>query len=342
MRIAARRLAYALALSLAVVCGGTAASAQATKVIFAQSLHSFLYGPIYVARANGYFADEGIEAEIVVTGGGSKAMAATIARSAHVYVGAPFELIGAINRGAKVISYAMLMDRPTMTLVLRKDVADKANVTSSSPFLDRVMALKGQPIGIAAAKSSSEGFVDFVFHKAKLDIKKDAVLVPVGDGPSALAAFVAGKVSAITYSSPIVEMAVARGPGINLIDFAGGEIPEYTGYPYISLISREDWLDGNPKIVSGMIRAIAKAEKFLKTDREGSRKILREQFKDTAEALFQASFERNMVAYPADPTVNPDHFKTAFLEFELIHGSPLKIRPDQVATNKYVLEALKK
>src|SRR5262249_15122482 len=160
-------------------------------------------------------------------------------------------------------AYAMLMDRPTMTLVVRKDVADKAGVTEKSPLLDRIRSLVGQPIGIAAPKSSSEGFVDFAFQHAKLDLQKDAVLVPVRDGPSALAAFVAGKVSAIVYSSPSPEMAVARGPGINLVDYASGELPGYSGYPYITLISRVDWLESNPKLVHGMIRAIARAEAFL-------------------------------------------------------------------------------
>ena len=75
-----RRLCLTLLLA-GVACGfatAHAASPTRTLVTLVQSSLSFNFVPLYIAQTNGYFADEGLEVEVILAGGGPKAMTALV------------------------------------------------------------------------------------------------------------------------------------------------------------------------------------------------------------------------------------------------------------------------
>ncbi|MGE0717346.1 MAG: ABC transporter substrate-binding protein [Alphaproteobacteria bacterium] len=336
----AARLAAAAAVLAAASLHGPAATA-AEEVTFAQSIDGFLYGPLYIARAGGYLEREGVKPNIVISGGGSKAMTAMISGSADIYVGAPFELINAANQGRKVVAFATLMERRPSQIIIRKEVADRIGITSSSPLEDRMRALKGMKLGVSSAKSSGDGLMRYFLKKVGYNPDRDAEIVPVGGAAAAVAAFATGKVDIMSFTSPVIEQALVRGPGIILIDLVSGEIPEYKGYPFICLIAREEWLDANPKAVGGVIRALAGAEKFMRENKDAARGMLRQYFPKLEEDLFLASYETNWPGYAASPTVVPANFGVAFKEYDGAADQPAKVTPEQIATNRYVAAALK-
>ena len=74
MKTSVRRLLLALLLLAALPAG----AAEPTKITFVQSSFGFNFVPLAVARAEGYFADEGLLVDVVLTGGGPKAMTALL------------------------------------------------------------------------------------------------------------------------------------------------------------------------------------------------------------------------------------------------------------------------
>ncbi|MCC7272898.1 MAG: ABC transporter substrate-binding protein [Alphaproteobacteria bacterium] len=336
-----RELALAVAIAGWAAAAAPTAVAQTTQVTFAQSIDGFLYGPLYVARAGGYLEREGIKPEMVISGGGSKAMTAMVAGSADIYVGAPFELINVANQGRKVVAFATLMERRPSQIIIRKEVADRIGVTATSPLDQRMRALKGMKLGVSSAKSSGDGLMRYFLRRAGFNPDRDAEIVPVGGAAAAVAAFATGKVDIMSFTSPVIEQALVRGPGIILIDLVSGEIPEYLGYPFICLIAREDWLDANPKAVSGVIRALAQAQAFMRENKDAARGMLRPFFPKLEEELFLASYETNWPGYARSPVVVPKNFEVAFREFDVASDQPAKVTPEQIATNRYVAAALK-
>ncbi len=319
------------------------AGAQTPKykeVIAAQAIDGFLYGPIYIARHLGYFEAEGIDFKTVVSGGGTKAFSTMLSDSAAIYVGAPTEIVNAAVRGQPTKAWALLQDRVSVSIVLRADVAAKAGLTATSSLSDRIKSLKGLKLGTSSPGSSSEALYRYALGREGINADREVELVPVGGASSAVTAFTTGKVDSLAFSSPVGEEAIARGPGIRLINFASDEVKDYAGFPYIALVSKDAWLEKNAATAEGIVRAIAKAERYLRENPAASRAILRKVFDQLDEKVFQAAFEANLPAYPADPTIHLEKFLLPLNEYKLINGKDARLTPADIATDAVVAKAL--
>ena len=74
--------------TLAVGCGKTPGSdSSAKKVTLNEVAHSIFYAPMYVAIEEGYFADEGIDLELVTGYGADKTMTALLTGEADIEIG---------------------------------------------------------------------------------------------------------------------------------------------------------------------------------------------------------------------------------------------------------------
>ena len=60
------------------------ASSDKQKITLAEVTHSVFYAPMYVAIENGYFKEEGIEIELILTPGADKVSAAVLAGDANI------------------------------------------------------------------------------------------------------------------------------------------------------------------------------------------------------------------------------------------------------------------
>ena len=105
------------------------------------------------------------------------------------------------------------------------------------------------------------------------------------------------------------------------------------------LSAKKDWLDANPRVVRGVVRALARAERYVQSDPDGTKNILRTVFSQLDEPAFNEAFRRNMPAVPGDPTIKPASFAGAFTEFAAVSTDKLTITADQIATNAYVAAA---
>ena len=55
-----------------------------TKIKLAEVTHSIFYAPQYVAISEGYFEDEGLEIELILTPGADKVMAAVLSKDVDI------------------------------------------------------------------------------------------------------------------------------------------------------------------------------------------------------------------------------------------------------------------
>ncbi len=338
-----RRTLSGAALALPMIMGSArSVRADANTVRISQSIDGFIYGPLYIARAGGALQRQGVTAEVIISGGGSKAMTAMVAGSVDIYVGAPFELINLVQQHKKALAFATLMTARPSQIIIRQAYADKIGVRADSPLDQRIRALGGARLGVSSAKSSGDGLMRYFLKRGGFNPDRDAEIVPLGDAAAAVATFGSGQVDIMSFTSPVIEQALARTPSFVLIDLVHGEIAEYRNYPFICLIARQDWLEANRPLVSGVIRALAEAETYLHDNKQAARALLRPYFPKLEESLFDASYETNFPGYATTPTVVPQNFEMAFREFNLAADHPTVVTPDQIASNAYVAAALAK
>ena len=107
---------------LAVVRINKRESSNLKKVTVAEVAHSVFYAPQYVAHGLGYFKDEGLDVNIVLTSGADNVMAAVLSGDADIGFSGTESTIYVYNGGEKdyVMTFAGLTQKDGSFLVSRK------------------------------------------------------------------------------------------------------------------------------------------------------------------------------------------------------------------------------
>ena len=143
MTIMRARVAIAIvALIVAALVAPATATAQLQKLKITLPAAAVTFASLYHAKTAGYFADEGLDVEIVtVAGGGS--LQALIARDAQLTVAPATYQIEAYQKGQKLVSVMGIMNRNAINVVMHKDVAREKGIGEKSSLADKIKALKG-------------------------------------------------------------------------------------------------------------------------------------------------------------------------------------------------------
>lgn len=93
------------------------------KVRIAEVTHSIFYSPLYLADALGYFEDEGIDVEIILTSGADKVTTAVLSGDVEVGFCGSEATIYVYNNGEKdyLVNFAGLTKKDGSFLVSRVD-----------------------------------------------------------------------------------------------------------------------------------------------------------------------------------------------------------------------------
>lgn len=86
-----KKFAFALALLMMPLftfsgCGG---SKESNKIVLSEVTHSIFYAPLYIAMTNNYFANEGLEVELINGNGSNNVMTSIISGSATIGLAGP-------------------------------------------------------------------------------------------------------------------------------------------------------------------------------------------------------------------------------------------------------------
>lgn len=125
-KAAAVMLAVSMLFSL-MICGCSGKESDAgglTKVTLNEVAHSIFYAPMYVAIEEGYFADEGIELELVTGYGADKTMTALLTGEADIGFMGSESSIYTYLQGAQdyAVNFAQLTQRAGNFLVSRTPI----------------------------------------------------------------------------------------------------------------------------------------------------------------------------------------------------------------------------
>jgi len=120
-------LCLALILGALYGCGkGSADSQGLTKVTLNEVAHSIFYAPQYVAIEEGYFAEEGIDLNLVTGFGADKVMTAVLSGEADIgFMGSESSIyVYSQNPDDHIVNFAQLTQRAGNFLVAREPMPD--------------------------------------------------------------------------------------------------------------------------------------------------------------------------------------------------------------------------
>jgi NitT/TauT family transport system substrate-binding protein len=319
-----------------LVSGASPASWAAEKVtVGVGGVALMVYLPTALAKSKGYFAEEGLDVEILdIKGGGSQAASALIGGSVDFSANAIDHAIKAKVQKKDLVAVHSHVRLPVMGLV----VANKYRGEIKS-----LADLRGRPVGVTSPGSQTHMVLGFLL--AKSGVKADEVKIIGAGGSTMPLAIEKDSVHAGMMVDPFFTVFLKQGKGYALVDMfttkgtldaMGGEVQGTT------LLTRPDVIAKRPATVQRMVNALVKANKFITSSsgEELAKSLPRELAGDPK--LYAESFEHAREAFPPDSLVSREGVARVIETMRAFEAVPagMKIEPDSVFDNRYVLKAL--
>jgi NitT/TauT family transport system substrate-binding protein len=260
-----------LALSVLWVPGGFVESADKVRISVTNPNMSFL--PSGVALKKGFFKDESLDVEII-------RMNVPNIITALVTGDIGYTLIfGSVVRGAlrgmPVRALASLLDGSTHALVAKPEYKSGKD-------------LKGKTVGIGNFGGTDEVAGRLMLKSFGLDTDKDLKFIALGPDRARLAALKEGLVDVAVIAPP--GDALGRQMGFNVLLRAY----EVFSFPFIGVGANLKTIKERPEEAKKVVKAMVRANRFIREDKEGAVRILMEWGKverDHAVASYDATWK---------------------------------------------------
>ena len=307
---------------------------------------SWLWSPEDFALAGKFFEKSGLIAETAATNRGVN-QDALLSGAADILLGAPTQNMRIQVRRQPVKMICGFVNKFASNVVVKKSFADKAGVFESSPVLAKAAVMRGLRMGTTGAGAGPDQLTRYLMNLAGINPDRDAQLVPVQGGPSAMiAAFDRGQLDGFCLSSPTSDVAVSKFGGTYLFNMVNNPPPELADYLYISAAVTEKTIKEKPRELVAYCRGIALALKSIHGDRAAFQSWAREYFKDLDPTLFEQAFANNAAMYMKTPVPTRAQFQrnVEFLDAELKQlgqaGIPGSFRFDNAWDLSFVEKAM--
>lgn len=233
----------------------------------AEVTHSIFYAPQYVAHALGYFKDEGLDVEIVLTPGADKVTSAVLSGDIQIGFCGSESTIYIYNGNEKdyLINFAGLTNKDGSFLVSRKKYKNF-----------KLEDLKGKHI--IAGREGGMPAMTLEYAINKNGIKTEELIFDTSiDFASTTGAFIGGTGEFVSLFEPTASEIVEKGYGyiVTSIGKLGGNVP------YTSYIAKKSYIEKNKDTINSFTKAIQKGLDYVHshTDKEVA-EVIKEYFSD--------------------------------------------------------------
>ena len=229
------------ALAAALAAAGEARAQKTTKVKYAEVVRSVFYLPKYVAIANGYFRDQGIEVDMTTAWGGDKGTAMLLTGKVDVVLQGPETAIYVENGASpeKTKMFTAITATDGLFLMSREKM-------SMEQF--KWAMIKGKTVMGWRPGSTPGLFLEYAMKKHGISPKKDIDHVTNIAIPARVGAWMVNKASFSVFFEPDVSKLSRQG-----IAYPVASVGKEVGpVDYTVFMATDSYIKQNPKIVQGL------------------------------------------------------------------------------------------
>ena len=266
-------------------------SAQMAKVKVGRTTGgSGFHIPSYVAMDMGLFKAEGLDADFIAATAGVL-VRATIARE--------IEFTPIPGGGSE----AMLKGAP-LVFIVGQSLVSQWTITTT-PEIKRVEDLKGKTLGLGRPGSADYSEVVIVLGKFfKMQPAKDYKVISFTGEPDRIAALIRGSIQGGVLSFP--HAARAEKEGMKILVRTGDYVPRLGG----TFLTHRDFVKEKPDVNKRFIKAIVKAEDYIKANKKGTIGVIQKYFEIKDESLAEGIYRQVWDKY--GPEMPPDLLRDLF------------------------------
>ena len=321
-KITAILLALLLMVGLFVGCGSEDSAATTVKV--SEVAHSVFYAPQYVAMSQGFFAEEGLEIELINGGGADKVMTSVLTGEVQIGLAGPEACI-----------YVHLEGREDAPLVFAQVTnCDGAFLVGRTDEAFSWENLRGKTIIGGRKGGVPEMTLEYVMKQNSVIPHVDAVVDTSVQFNMMAGAFTGGNGDYVALFEPTATEVELAGQGYVLCSIGeeSGEIP-YTAY-----FAAESYLENQSDVVQKFTNAVAKGQQWVQnhTDLEVAQAIA-DQFPDTDLAVLEqvSARYRSIGAWKTVPNMDEADFERLMDVMEEAGELDARVPFETFVTNRF-------
>jgi NitT/TauT family transport system substrate-binding protein len=264
-------------LGLLILCAAFAGpermgwAAEATRFLVSYGGTAGYQLPLWVNKELGFSKKYGLDLEIILIQAGSPNIQALLGGSLQLTQTAASSAVIGASQGAPVVIVATLENKLPMLLISRPEIKEPQQ-------------LRGKVIGINRFGGSNDAAVLMAVKAWKMQ-PSDIKMLQTGGTSARMAALISKKVDATVQSYP--EIYQARKLGMNVL----ADIGDFGYYTNTSNIVTRSYLQQNRAAVKGFIKGQIEGMHYVKTNKEGSLKILRKHLQITDAEAVEGTYE---------------------------------------------------
>lgn len=249
--------------------------ASAKKVVLNEVAHSIFYAPMYVAIEEGYFAEEGINLELVTGYGADKTMTALLTGEADIGFMGSEASVYTYLQGAQdyAVNFAQLTQRAGNFLVSRTPI-DNFNWS----MLKGTYVLGGRKGGMP------QMVFEYILKMNQIDPDSDLTIDTSIDFGSTAAAFAGAKEGDAGYADFTVEFEPhATALEAQQKGYIVASLGVDSGYvPYTAFSARKSYIEENPETLLAFTKALQKGMDYVSShSADEIASVIKPQFPET-------------------------------------------------------------
>lgn len=222
-----------------------------TKITVAEVAHSIFYAPQYVAINEGYFKEENIDIDLILTPGADAVMAAVLSGDAQIGFSGSEATIYVYNGGEKdyPMTFAALTQRDGSFIVSRKKIDNF-----------KLEDLKGKTIIGGRKGGMPEMTLEWGLKENNINPEKDLTIDTSIAFSAMEGAFIGGNGDFVTLFEPNATLVEKKGLG-HIVAYVG----EFGGIvPYTAYNAKKSFIENNTTLIEKFSVAVNKGLKFVK------------------------------------------------------------------------------
>ena len=245
-------------------------SKDTEKITLAEVAHTIFYAPMYVSLEKGYFKENGIDVELILTSGADKVSAALLSGDADIGLCGSEATIYVYNGGEKnyLKTFSQLTQKDGTFLVSRKPYKNFS-----------LNDLKGKTVIGGRAGGMPEMTFEYALKQNNINPSDDLEIDTSIAFAAMSGAFIGGQGDFVTLFEPTATMLEKQGYG-----YVVASIGELGGIvPYTSYSARKSFINKHKNLIKNFDKAIQMGLNYVHThsDLEVA-KTISSQFPDTS------------------------------------------------------------
>ncbi len=277
---------------------------EKVKFPIAASSKTLGYGPLWVASKKGFFAQQGLEAQVILLRGTPLTIQALAAGSVYVGGPSPDAVIEASERGLDLVIVGGVINGLTHAIMGGKKYKSYED-------------LRGATLGSLSLTSGMTFALRQVLKAKGLEYPRDYKILNLGGSPELFAALSTGQIAAAPLAFPF--NLAGEEAGLNLIGWYRDVLPNYQ---FTVLAVKRSWAEENRPLMVRFMKAMVLTMHWLYQNKGPAIDFLAQEMKLKPEYALKGweYYTTNRIWHP-DGDVNMEGIKTTMQILREISGA---------------------